>query len=49
MAALVLWLLAAVCFGLAACGVTAGRFNLVAAGLLFASLTFLVPEMIATR
>jgi hypothetical protein len=39
---LLLWIGAAVCFFLAAIGVSAGRVNLVALGLFFGALTFIV-------
>jgi hypothetical protein len=42
---LLLLLVAAVCFGLAAFGVGPGRVNLVAAGLLFWVLTALLPRL----
>lgn len=41
---LILWILAAICFLLAACGVTAGRANLIAVGLFLVTLVWLIPE-----
>jgi hypothetical protein len=45
MLTLILLLVAAVCFGLAAFGVVVGKVNLVALGLLAWVLTLLVPKL----
>ena len=38
---ILLWILAAICFGIAAFGITPAKVNLIALGLLLATLTFI--------
>ena len=45
MLTLILLILAALCFGLAAFGVVAGKINLIALGLLAWVLTLIVPKL----